>query len=199
LSDEPTLVVLNGLVATGKTRVTDSLVAELGYYAIYSDWYWFRHGVRDRDTNPKVNVDHNTYMMYLCWSALAMGRGARVVLDTTSRWSSFRKDIQNQAAKYGVRVVFVHCHCDDEESKRRIQLRRPGGHDQFGTSHEYDRIKGDYEPLDDDELKQYNVIDVDTQKLECKIVNAAWYELEDEMKSIINAIKTRSFEQVKTF
>lgn len=164
-----TLVVLNGLVATGKTSVANSLVTLGGFHPVYSDWYWFSHGLRDRETNELTNYRHYQYMLALCWSALAMG--CNVVLDTTSRWRATRDEIHLKATRYGIKVVFVRCRCPEAVSRERIRARRHIGPHDFGTDHEYDRIKADYEDFSDQELKSRNIVDIDTETMNCYITN----------------------------
>jgi hypoxanthine phosphoribosyltransferase/predicted kinase len=190
-----TLVVLNGLVATGKTSVTDSLVKRLGFYAVYSDWYWFTYGLHDRATNPRTNHQHYEYMISLCWSALAMGNN--VVLDTTSRWRDERDQIQKQADRYGIRVIFVHCHCSEDVAMNRIRDRKYIRPYDFGTESEYHRIKREYQEIDGQEINYHNVIDLNTETLSGRITNilstADRADVEQKMSEVLNAIQAHYF------
>lgn len=191
-----TLVVLNGLVATGKTSVADSLVKQLGYQPVYSDWYWFSSGLQDRDSNPVTNQHHNDHMIALCWSAAVMGRN--VVLDTTSRWRALRDQIQAEGNEYGIRVIFVRCRCPEEASMARIQNRKHIGPNDFGTAYEYGRIKRDFQAVDEQELEQRNLIEVDTDGLHCSIANALGTADRREMLRLIEAIQAHYFSQISS-
>ncbi|MCK4272773.1 hypothetical protein KAX22_08990, partial [bacterium] len=189
------LVVLHGLVATGKTSVTRAISKGLGHTPIYSDWYWFKYGLRDRHLNTNVSVHHNNHMLALCLSAI--GTGYDAVLDCTSRWGAFRNDCQNRLAQYSVQVVFVRCYCTESSSIDRINRRQFIGPYDFGTEFEYSRVKKEYQEINTEETAQINLVEVDTDALICKIVNCVGdEELRQKMKSIRHAIEDHYFSKL---
>jgi len=165
---ESVLVVLHGLVATGKTSIAEAIVKGLGYTPIYSDWYWFKYGLQNRDLDGGgVSHNHNNHMYVLCWSVIASNRNA--VLDCTTRWRIFREQLLDGFSKHGVHVVFIRCSCSEESALRRIKKRTFIGPHDFGTEWEYKRVKKEYAPIDDEEFAKMNLIDVNTDSLTCSV------------------------------
>ena len=182
------LVALHGLVATGKTSVADAITRGLGLTPIYSDWYWFKYGLHDRDVDPSVSVRHNNHMLDLCWSVIASDRD--VVLDCTTRWPEYRREILESFGGRGVHVIFVRCVCTEESALARIEKRIFIGPHDFGTRREYDRIKHDYKPIDAAEQSVMNLVEVNTDKLSCSVVNQLPGDADGEIVSeVCNAIE----------
>jgi len=200
LPTQTTLVVPTGLVATGKTSVTNSLVKELGFHPVYSDWYWFIYGLQDRASNPATNYRHNEHMIALCWSAAAMGLNA--VFDSTSRWRETRDQLQDQGSRYGIRIVFVRCSCSEDAARARIRGRKHIGAHDFGTEFEYDRIRNEFQPMDDEEVRQRNLIDIDSEALTWRVSNVLHTQdlaaTEREMSGIGNAISNHYFDEARS-
>lgn len=173
------LIVLHGLVATGKTSVANAIAKGLRYTPVYSDWYWYKHGLLARDKDPAVSVKHNNHMLDLCWSVIAGDNHA--ILDCTTRWFSFRRDIRTSFAARGVTVIFVRCSCSEQSALDRIQRRTFLGPHDFGTKSEYERVKKDYNPIEQDEARQLCLIDVDTDALSCVLVNSTVQDRDNEI------------------
>jgi len=193
------MVVLNGLVATGKTSVANALLKELGYIPIYSDWYWFTRGLQDRSENMEANVRHYKHMFSLAVSAAASGKG--VVLDTTSSRKEIRDYMRENARRFGIRVVFIQCRCTKESSISRIRLRKHIGPYDFGTEFEYDRIERMYQKIDAPEHRDCNFIDLDTDSLSFEDVHVLGGDdqdgVEEEIKKITQAIDRHYLAQIR--
>ena len=193
-----TVVVLHGLVATGKTSVTDAVVKHLricDLRAVYSDWHWFRFGLQERQEDPLVNQRHNEYMIDLCWSVIGSGRHA--ILDCTSRSRLFRAAIREEFEKWKGRVMFIRCHCPEKLSLDRISSRLHIGPREFGTKYEYERVKGAFENMDQQERESVNLIEIDTDALKCEIVHRCDDESEQAMKAICRAVEDGYFSVVR--
>lgn len=194
LSDR-VLVVLHGLVATGKTSAADAIVKQLGFTPLYSDWYWFKYGLQERDKDRGVSAAHNKHMLGRCWSALASG--SDTVLDCTARWSSFRQELNLVFSQSGAKVVFVQCHCSEESAKQRIERRQIIGPHDFGTLYEYDRVKSDFQAISGEEESSINLIRVDTDKLRIELPSSNDKKTMDICRNIGNAIENHYLSRLR--
>lgn len=193
------MVVLNGLVATGKTSVANALLKELRYIPIYSDWYWFTRGLHNRDKKHEVNVRHYKHMFSLTVSASASGKGT--VLDTTSSIQEIRDYMQSNARRFGIRVIFIRCHCSKESSLNRIRLRKHIGPYDFGTEFEYDRVANLYENIDRDEQNKRNIISLDTDSLtftDENILGDSNDDIDNEVVRIKQAIELHYLSRIRS-
>jgi hypoxanthine phosphoribosyltransferase/predicted kinase len=190
------LVVLHGHVATGKTSVTDSIVKGLGYTPLYSDWFWFKHGLGSREHDPARSVTHNKHMLGRCWSAL--GNGYNVVLDSTTRWESYRNKIKAAFSETGISIIFIRCFCSKEEALQRIEKRKFIGPHDFGTAHEYERVAREFDEISDDEKEHMNLLNVNTESLTCEITRSMNAEMKELMKRITQAIENNYFSKIRS-
>jgi hypoxanthine phosphoribosyltransferase/predicted kinase len=160
-----TLIVLHGLVGTGKTSVTNAIVKELGCHPIHTDEFWFRQGLRGREMDPGVSAEHYHLLHDLCWSVIGSGRD--VILDCTSRWPSFRRKLSESFEPWGVTLIFVSCSCSEASALKRIAQRKRFGPHDMGDEAEYRRVLNDYSPITEAEAGRFNLIRLDTDKLAC--------------------------------
>jgi predicted kinase len=160
-----TLIVLHGLVGTGKTSVANTIASQLACHPLHTDEFWFKLGLRDREVDPGVSADHYDLMHDLCWSVIGSGRD--VVLDCTSRWRTFRRRLIDSFAPWGVLLVFVSCSCSEASVLQRIAQRKQFGPHDMGNETEYRRVQRDYKPITPEEARQINLIRVDTDELTC--------------------------------
>ncbi|MHC4741889.1 MAG: AAA family ATPase [Planctomycetota bacterium] len=189
------LVVLHGLVATGKTSATDAIVKDLGFTPIYSDWYWFKYGLQRRNEDHSVSQRHNEHMLALCKSVIVSGCSA--VLDCTSRWKSFRDDIRKAFHDLRVPVVFVRCSCPRDSALQRIRKRRVIGPHDFGTKYEYERVLRDFNEIEENEINQINLVHADTDALEVDVLHSTdMLALESILSSVCSAIKKEYFDKL---
>lgn len=195
LSLDRVLAVLHGHVATGKTSVTDAIAKGLGYTPLYSDWYWFKYGLSNRNRDDGVSFSHNKHMLGRCWSAI--GSGYHVVLDCTSRWRTYRDEIRQSFEGTDVTVVFIHCFCPRETALKRIEKRQFIGPHDFGTFSEYERIESDFDELGEDEIRSMNLIHIDTDKLICQTAPSEKEQVNVLMRSLIGNIEQNYFAKVR--
>jgi hypoxanthine phosphoribosyltransferase len=190
------LVILHGHVATGKTSVTDSIVKSLGYTPLYSDWFWFKHGLGNREHDQAISATHNKHMLERCWSVL--GNGYNVVLDCTSRWRSYRNDIRNAFSTTRISIIFVHCFCSKEEALQRIEKRKFIGPHDFGTPHERERVERDFDEISDEEKQFMNLLEVNTETLTCNYTKSLDEEVNELMNNLKQAIDSNYFAKIRS-
>ncbi len=173
------LIVLHGLIATGKTSITKAIAEKLNCHPIHSDEIWFEKGIEDRDDDPSINLRHNEAMLELCKSVIK--KNNKVVLDSTARSLVYRNAIIKTFSPLEVLIIFLRCHCPEPSalariSKRPIVRKHDFGnkfeyqHD-FGNESEYEKVKKEFKAISEKESCEINLIDVDTENLACSIVN----------------------------
>lgn len=169
-------IVLNGLVAAGKTSLAKCIEKGLGCETIHSDVHWFEKGTEGRDKDPGIGERHNLEMLALCRAGLLKGN---VIYDATTRSRAFRERLARLGDECSAVTVFVRCHCSESIALDRIKRDRTppaeagtgalSAH-KIGNKFEYGRVKKEYEEIEFS-CENVNLIDVDTERLECKILN----------------------------
>jgi uncharacterized protein len=126
------IVVVFGLMATGKTTLARALGETLGLPVIHTDAvrkslaglkpttrapHAFGQGIYAEDFSRQTYTE----MLRLAQGHLAGGRS--VILDGSYKRAQERKRVRQLARGGGVQVLFVYCQCDPEVARERLGIR----------------------------------------------------------------------------
>ncbi len=126
------IVVVFGLMATGKSNRSRALAQALGWPVIHSDVV--RKTLAGLKPTDRVPVDFGqgiynedfstrtyTEMLRQAREHLAAGKG--VILDASYKRALERARVRQLAEEQGARVVFVYCECPPEVARERLGIR----------------------------------------------------------------------------
>ena len=126
------IVVVFGLMGTGKSSRSQALAAALGWPVIHSDSVRktlaglkptdrvpveFGQGIYDEDFSTR------TYTEMLRQTEAHLTAGQSVILDGSYKRAGERARVRQLARNQGARVVFVYCACPPEAARERLGLR----------------------------------------------------------------------------
>jgi len=104
-----------------------------------------------------------TYEALLQRAAAALGAGDSLVLDASYQSESERRALRELAKELGATVVFIHCYCSEEETKRRLEIRAQDPEAvSDGRWEIYLQQRKRQGPLDD--LGPHELLNIDTAK-----------------------------------
>lgn len=130
---KPTLVVLYGLMATGKSAL-GRYMAEEQHWPVYNSDV-IRKNLVGVDWSTRVDDDFNrglyspemsrrTYDRMLELAEDKLAAGTSVILDGSYKSQAERDRAVELAERFGADCLFVQTVCDDEEQRRRLIRRR---------------------------------------------------------------------------
>jgi predicted kinase len=126
------IVVIFGLMATGKTTLARALGETLGWPVIHSDAvrkslaglkpttrapHKFGQGIYSEDFSRRTYTE----MLRLAQGHLAAAPG--VILDGSYKRAPERKRVRQLARSAGAQVLFVYCECAPDVARERLGLR----------------------------------------------------------------------------
>ncbi|MGB8993534.1 MAG: AAA family ATPase [Desulfobaccales bacterium] len=126
------IVVVFGLMGTGKSSRSRALAGALGWPVIHSDAVRkhlaglkptdrvpvaFGQGIYDEDFSTRTYTE----MLRLAEAHLAAGRN--VILDGSYKRMPERARVRQLARDRGARVIFVYCECPPEVARERLGIR----------------------------------------------------------------------------
>jgi uncharacterized protein len=126
------IVVVFGLMGTGKSNRARALAASLGWPVIHSDVLRKTlAGLRPTDRVPVdfgqgiYNEDFSTrtYTEMLRLAAEHLTAGENVILDASYKRTKERARVRQLAKEHGARVVFVYCECPPDVARERLGIR----------------------------------------------------------------------------
>jgi predicted kinase len=126
------IVVVFGLMGTGKSNRSRALAAALGWPVIHSDVVRKRlAGLKPTDRAPAdfgqgiYNEDFSTrtYDEMLRQAGGHLAAGRNVILDGSYKRASERDRVRRLARNHGARVIFVYCQCPPEVARERLGIR----------------------------------------------------------------------------
>lgn len=126
------IVVVFGLMGTGKSNRSRALAAALGWPVIHSDM--LRKTLAGLMPTDRVPVDFGqgiynedfstrTYDEMLRQAAGHLEAGENVILDGSYKRALERARVRQLAKEHGARVVFVYCECPPEVTRQRLGIR----------------------------------------------------------------------------
>jgi uncharacterized protein len=126
------IVVVFGLMGTGKSNRSRALAASLGWPVIHSDevrktlaglkptdrvQVAFGKGIYDEDFSTRTYDE----MLRLAEAHLAAGKS--IILDGSYKRAAERARVRQLAREHEAEVLFVYCECPPAEASRRLGIR----------------------------------------------------------------------------
>lgn len=164
----PRLIVVMGLMGTGKTTLAHALRRQLGARVISSDrvrkelvaGIGSEAGYGQGIYRPEVTA--RVYEAMRLAARDLLGRGASVVLDATYKLRGHRAEVRSLAQEMGADLFFVQCACPEPESIARLERRRRRGEDVSDARPElYASQRAEFEPTT--ELSPHELLVLDSR------------------------------------
>jgi predicted kinase len=126
------IVVVFGLMGTGKSSRARALAKTLGWPVIHSDVV--RKNLAGLRPTDRVQVDFGqgiynedfstqTYTEMLRQAREQLAKGRSVILDGSYKRSQERERVRQLAKELGARVAFVYCECPPAVARERLGIR----------------------------------------------------------------------------
>lgn len=155
----PVLVLVGGLMGTGKTSLADALASAAGIAVFNSDALRKELAGEKGHTGASAAFGAGIYTpvwnarTYQALFALAegeLGAGRSVVLDASFARRADRDRALSLAARYGARAVLVECRLDEARTLQRLRKRsRSGNSLSDGREELYEHQRAGFEPVHD--------------------------------------------------
>ncbi|MDD3580531.1 MAG: ATP-binding protein [Desulfobacca sp.] len=127
------ILVIFGLIATGKTTLARTLSRQQGWPVIHSDVVR-KHlaGLTPTSRVPEAfgagiytaDFSRRTYAEMLRQARQYLAAGASVIVDGSFKRSPDRGAIRQLAEEHGARIGFIYCTCSPGEVQRRLGQRQ---------------------------------------------------------------------------
>lgn len=155
---KPLLLVVRGLMGTGKSTLAELLSESLGAELVQTDVLRrtvFQTNNRTVDYGEGIYHARNRDRVYeemFSRTDAALHEGVSVVLDGTFLTCRLRERAASLAAKHRVRFLIVNCHCRDAVVRRRITRRLAHGESASDARPELlDKQRNEEEPVRSDQ------------------------------------------------
>ena len=154
----PTLWVVCGMPASGKSTVSDELAGALDIKVLRSDLVRKAMFGLKADAHTDLPFEAGVYSEQS--SALVYGRllllaqeemekGHSVILDATFSRKHQRQEAARLARDMDCSIVFVECTCSENTSRDRLRRREKTAGISDARLHHFEHFKSRFEPLDD--------------------------------------------------
>jgi predicted kinase len=165
----PTVWVVCGMVASGKSTIARELADKLGIHMLSSDLVR-KKLFRDQSPNrPAFEEDiyskeatSITYSKLLRLAQAEIENQNPVILDATFSRKNLRREVFRLAAELDANIVFLECRCADALIRDRLKKRETEPSISDARLQHFEDLRTAYEPLD--EIPQDIHVTVDTQK-----------------------------------
>jgi predicted kinase len=126
------IVVVFGLMGTGKSNRSRALAADMGWPVIHSDAVRKTlAGLKPTDRVPAdfghgiyaENFSTRTYTEMLRQAEAQLAAGGSVILDGSYKRAAERARVRRLARDQGARVIFVYCQCPPAVARQRLGIR----------------------------------------------------------------------------
>jgi len=167
--DKPLLIVICGLMGTGKSTLAAALAEKTGLHLIRSDevrkalasvekgahrYEPFGGGIYSEE------FFHATYDALFERAAGLLQRGEGVILDASFKKVLYRQGAREIARKFDAPFLVVECRCPDALVKKRLEKRAAGGGDvSDGRWEIFARQRDDFEKVTEMGEREHLVID----------------------------------------
>jgi hypothetical protein len=165
----PTLIILCGIMGTGKSEIARHLGQELCAHVLRSDeirkklygvdpqsrdYSAYGHGLYTREATE------NTYQALMDSARKLLTEGDSVIFDASFIRQHYREMGSDLAKSMGVNCIVLECVCPDEILESRLQFRQDQGTDvSDGRSSLLTNQKADFEPITASKNCEHVVID----------------------------------------
>jgi aminoglycoside phosphotransferase family enzyme/predicted kinase len=176
-AERPSLVVLYGLMGSGKTNVARYLREQFGWHMLSTDAV--RKQIAGVGVNTRVYVPYNeglyspemnkkTYAE-ICRRAenLLLG-GFPVVVDGAFKCQEERVPVIEAALRTGARLVFIQTVCEADEQRRRLEKRQQHDTRSDGRVELMEHQRADFESANLDYEDQFHIVSTDGPKLQTR-------------------------------
>lgn len=188
----PSLVVLYGLMGTGKTAVARYLREKHGWHVLSTDAV--RKQISGVGENTRVYVPYNqglyspemnakTYAEVCNRAENLLRGGFPVVVDGAFKRQSEREPVIEAAQRTGARLVFLETTCGEEEQRQRLEGRQTHDTRSDGRVELMERQRADFEPPNPDALCFFHTVETDGPKPETQARVEALLEAESVLES----------------
>jgi hypothetical protein len=165
----PTLIMLCGIMGTGKSEVARHLGQELCAHVLRSDEVRKKlYGLNTQSRDYSAygyglytrEATENTYQALMDSAQKLLTEGGSVILDASFIRQHYREMGSDVANSRGVKCILLECVCPDEILEKRLQLRQDQGTDvSDGRSSLLANQKADFEPITASKNCEHVVID----------------------------------------
>jgi aminoglycoside phosphotransferase family enzyme/predicted kinase len=171
----PSLVVLYGLMGTGKTSVARHLREKFGWHVLSTDAV--RKQISGVGENTRVYVPYNqglyspemnarTYAEVCYRAENLLYAGFPVVVDGAFKRQSEREPVIEAARKTRARLVFLETTCAGDEQRERLEGRQQHDTRSDGRVELMEQQRGDFEPANPGAECFFHTIDTSGPKAE---------------------------------
>ena len=176
-TERPSLVVIYGLMGSGKTNVARYLREHYGWHLLSTDAV--RKQISGVGENTRVYVPYNeglyspemntrTYDEICDRAENLLHAGFDVVVDGAFKRQSERDPVIEAARRTGARLVFLQTVCNVDEQRRRLGLRQQHDTRSDGRVELMDQQQKDFEPGNPDHLELFHEISTEGPKTETR-------------------------------
>jgi predicted kinase len=165
------LVLLGGIVGTGKSTAARGLARRLDVPVVASDQVRKRLPDLAHAGGRSDNVDaglyspelrRRVYSEVLLRAQAVIGSGRTVILDATWSTAREREAAGELARRFGTSLVFVETRCSAEEARRRLRRREAQGGDASDAGEAFHATSAArFEPWSDAEPGRHHVLPTD--------------------------------------
>jgi predicted kinase len=128
----PVLYVFFGMIATGKSTLSQAWAWHKQLRCYNSDWVRKELAGISPTASRRSTIDsgiyskefsQKTYSALLARAEISLRQGDSVILDASYQYTRDRQDIRALANNLNCRVYFILCQCSETEMKRRMDKR----------------------------------------------------------------------------
>lgn len=130
--NSPVVYVFFGMIATGKSTISQAWAWHKQLRGYNSDWVRKELAGINPTESQRESVDsgiytkefsHKTYGTLLERAEARLKQGDSVILDASYQYARDRQDVRELARNLNCQVFFILCQCPEAEMKRRMDLR----------------------------------------------------------------------------
>jgi len=181
----PLLVVLCGLIGTGKSTLAAALSEATGFQVLRSDE--LRKGIAglhrgDHNYEPFGEGIYSseffdaTYKLLMEEASILLAKGDGVILDASFKKEKYRGNARDVADMSKVPFLLIECRCSDEVIKKRLIKREREGTDiSDGSWPVFLKQKSDFENITEISEREHLIVNTDKP-------------LDDNLKEILHII-----------
>jgi predicted kinase len=129
---KPVIYVFFGMIATGKSTVSQSWAWHKQLRCYNSDWVRKELAGMNPTESQRESADsgiyakessRKTYKTLLERTEARLKQGDSVIVDASYQYADDRQDVRKLAKDLNCQVYFILCQCPEPEMKRRMDLR----------------------------------------------------------------------------
>lgn len=160
------MVVVFGLMGTGKTTLARALGEKLGWPVVHSDPV--RKGLAGLEPTIPVleefgqgiyseTFSRKTYAEMLRQARRHLDKAPGVILDGSYKRAAERERVRQAAREWGAEALFIYCECPKEIVRERLIRRRATASISNGRLELLEFQKEDFDPLTQDDQPRLTV------------------------------------------